>query len=125
MPHDAPLTPHFSAPYLGSAPTPAAAPIQDARLESDGGDSDAGPALPTSAESPAPTASLPEPAEDIVDRLRRRAEKARERYPEHANDGATLVGGLIMDYEAAAEEIERLRAGLKDLARKALAAMRP
>lgn len=63
--------------------------------------------------------------EDIVDRLRRRADKARERYPDHADDPATLVGGLVMDYEAAAAEIERLRAGLKDLARKALAAMRP
>ena len=63
--------------------------------------------------------------EDIVDRLRRRADKARERYPEHAEDPATLVGGRVMDYEAAAAEIERLRAGLKDLARKALAAMRP
>ncbi|ASG21500.1 MULTISPECIES: hypothetical protein [Nitrospirillum] len=63
--------------------------------------------------------------EDIVERLRRRAERARDRYPDHAGDPGTLVGGLIEDYEAAAQEIERLRAALKDIARRSLAAMRP
>ncbi|MDE1148746.1 MAG: hypothetical protein PW843_19405 [Azospirillaceae bacterium] len=63
--------------------------------------------------------------EDIIDRLRRRAERARDRYPDHAGDPGTLVGGLIEDYEAAALEIERLRAALKDIARRSLAGMRP
>ncbi|HYE00820.1 MAG TPA: hypothetical protein VEH84_15670 [Alphaproteobacteria bacterium] len=58
--------------------------------------------------------------EDIVQRLRRRADKARQRYPDHAGDPATLVGGLIEDYESAAAEIERLRGSLKELARQAL-----
>ena len=40
--------------------------------------------------------------EDIVERLRRRAARARDRYPDEADDPATLVGGLIQDYEAAA-----------------------
>lgn len=61
--------------------------------------------------------------EDIVDRLRRRAAKARDRYPDHADDPTTLVGGLIEDYESAAVEIERLRGRLKALARDALGAM--
>jgi hypothetical protein len=62
--------------------------------------------------------------EDIVERLRRRAARARERYPDHAEDPATLVGGLIEDYMAAAREIERLRAGLKETARQAMTAIR-
>ena len=62
--------------------------------------------------------------EDIVERLRRRAAKARDRYPDHADDPTTLVGGLIEDYESAAVEIERLRDRLKGLARDALGAMR-
>ncbi|WP_114395785.1 hypothetical protein [Oleisolibacter albus] len=60
--------------------------------------------------------------ENITDRLRRRAARARERYPEQADDPATLVGGLIVDYEAAATEIERLRTALTDLSRQALRA---
>lgn len=63
------------------------------------------------------------PDEDIVERLRRRAAKARDRYPDHADDPTTLVGGLIEDYESAAVEIERLRGSLKALARDALGAM--
>ena len=47
--------------------------------------------------------------EDIVERLRRRAARARDRYPDEADDPATLVGGLIQDYEAAADEIQRMR----------------
>lgn len=61
--------------------------------------------------------------EDIVGRLRRRAAKARDRYPEQADDPGTLVGGLIVDYEAAAAEIERLRGALHILSRDALRAM--
>lgn len=60
--------------------------------------------------------------ENITDRLRRRAARARERYPEQADDPATLVGGLIVDYEAAATEIERLRTALTDLSRQSLRA---
>lgn len=61
--------------------------------------------------------------EDIVERLRRRAARARERYPEDAEDPNTLVGGLITDYEAAADEIQRMRDALKDLSRQALRVM--
>jgi hypothetical protein len=61
--------------------------------------------------------------EDLVERLRRRAAKARERYPEQADDPATLVGGLILDYETAADEIQRMRDNLRDLSRQALRAM--
>lgn len=61
--------------------------------------------------------------EDIVERLRRRAARARDRYPDEADDPATLVGGLIQDYEAAAEEIQRMRDALKTLSRDALRAM--
>lgn len=61
--------------------------------------------------------------EDIVERLRRRAARARDRYPEEAEDPATLVGGLIADYEAAADEIQRMRDALKDLSRQALRVM--
>lgn len=61
--------------------------------------------------------------EDIVERLRRRAARARDRYPDEADDPATLVGGLIQDYEAAADEIQRMRDALKDLSREALRVM--
>ncbi|WP_445376635.1 hypothetical protein [Niveispirillum fermenti] len=61
--------------------------------------------------------------EDIVERLRRRAARARDRYPEELVDPATLVGGLIRDYEAAADEIQRMRDALRDLSRQALRAM--
>ncbi|SNS62494.1 hypothetical protein SAMN05880556_108107 [Azospirillum sp. RU38E] len=61
--------------------------------------------------------------EDIVDRLRRRATRARDRYPDDADDPTTLVGGLIADYEAAANEIQRMRDALKDLSRQALRVM--
>ncbi|MQP64171.1 hypothetical protein GE253_02320 [Niveispirillum sp. SYP-B3756] len=61
--------------------------------------------------------------EDIVDRLRRRAARARDRYPDDADDPTTLVGGLIADYEAAAGEIQRMRDALKDLSRQALRVM--
>jgi hypothetical protein len=61
--------------------------------------------------------------EDIVERLRRRAARARDRYPDDAGDPATLVGGLIQDYEAAADEIQRMRDALKDLSRQALRVM--
>lgn len=61
--------------------------------------------------------------EDIVERLRRRAARARDRYPDESSDPATLVGGLIQDYEAAADEIQRMRDALKDLSRQALRAM--
>lgn len=63
--------------------------------------------------------------EDIVERLRRRAAKARGRFPDQASDPASLVGNLVEDYEAAADEIARLRAALKDLARQSLRAMQP
>ncbi|ACI99977.1 hypothetical protein [Rhodospirillum centenum] len=63
--------------------------------------------------------------EDIVERLRRRAAKARDRFPDQASDPASLVGNLVQDYEAAADEIARLRTALKDLARQSLRAMQP
>lgn len=61
--------------------------------------------------------------EDLVERLRRRAARARDRYPDECDDPNTLVGGLIQDYEAAADEIQRMRTALKDLSRSALRAM--
>lgn len=63
--------------------------------------------------------------EDIVERLRRRAAKARDRFPDQASDPSSLVGNLVEDYETAADEIARLRAALKDLARQSLRAMQP
>lgn len=61
--------------------------------------------------------------EDLVERLRRRAARARDRYPDESGDPDTLVGGLIHDYEAAADEIQRMRDALRDLSRSALRAM--